>query len=211
MRVLNLFSGLGGNRRLWEGVEVTAVEYEADIAAFYQDHYPQDTVIVGDAYEYLLEHWEDFDFIWASVPCPSHSRARYWSSKGGAYTPVYPDFRLYEVIAFLKHFAPCPWAVENVKPYYDQPALYQANYTMGRHMFWCNFPIQAFSPKDSDIKDGKREEWQQDHQIDLAGYKFKDRTDKLLRNCVSGELGLHILECSRTESPETIEQMGLSL
>ena len=35
LRVLNLFAGLGGNRKDWENVEVTAVELEPDIAEIY--------------------------------------------------------------------------------------------------------------------------------------------------------------------------------
>lgn len=32
IRVLNLYAGIGGNRKLWEGVEVTAIEYKQEIA-----------------------------------------------------------------------------------------------------------------------------------------------------------------------------------
>jgi len=35
MKVLNLYSGIGGNRKLWQNVEVTAVEQNADIANVY--------------------------------------------------------------------------------------------------------------------------------------------------------------------------------
>ena len=67
MKILNLYAGIGGNRKLW-GVEheITAVEYNEDIAAVYKDLYPNDTVIVGDAHEYLLKNYKEFDFIWAS-------------------------------------------------------------------------------------------------------------------------------------------------
>ena len=63
MRVLNLYAGVGGNRKLWQNVEVTAVELDPAIAQAYQDLYPADTVIVGDAHKYLLAHYTDFDFI----------------------------------------------------------------------------------------------------------------------------------------------------
>ena len=36
MKVLNLYAGIGGNRKLWGGVEVTAVELNPDIAAIYK-------------------------------------------------------------------------------------------------------------------------------------------------------------------------------
>ena len=47
MKVCNLYCGIGGNRKLWQDVEVTAVEQDKDIAAVYQSFFPDDTVIVG--------------------------------------------------------------------------------------------------------------------------------------------------------------------
>jgi len=49
MKALNLYSGIGGNRKLWEGLQVTAVELDANIAKIYKDFYPEDEVIVADA------------------------------------------------------------------------------------------------------------------------------------------------------------------
>jgi DNA (cytosine-5)-methyltransferase 1 len=207
LNILNLYAGLGGNRRLWEGVSVTAVEWQEDIAGFYRDTYPRDTVIVGDAHQYLLEHYKEFDFIWASPPCPSHSRARFWSSRGGRYAPVYPDMKLYEEILFLQHYFEGTWIIENVTPFYEP--LVSPSAKLGRHLFWCNFPVQPFHANDADIRDGNRGEWQEHHQVDLSGYSFHDRTDKILRNCVDSRLGLHLLECSYTTSPSTVAQAGL--
>ena len=67
-KVLNLYAGIGGNRKLWEDVEVTAVEYDEKIADIYKDFFPNDTVIVSDAHDYLKKHYSEFDFIWASPP-----------------------------------------------------------------------------------------------------------------------------------------------
>ena len=206
MRVLNLYAGLGGNRKLWKGCEVASVEYRPDIAKFYADHYPDDRVIVGDAHDYLLKHYRNFDFIWASPPCPSHSRARFWSSRGGRYAPEYPDMGLYQEILLLQHYFEGLWVVENVKPYYEP--LIAPSVTIGRHHFWCNFHIEPLHGTDADIKDGKRSEWQDHHGIDITGYKFQDRTDKLLRNCVNPRLGLHIFECA-IGVPSQIEQQSL--
>lgn len=70
MKILNLYAGIGGNRKLWgDDYEITAVEFDPEIARAYQDRYPNDTVIVGDAKQYLLDHYKEFDFIWASPPC----------------------------------------------------------------------------------------------------------------------------------------------
>ena len=73
MKVLNLYAGIGGNRKLWKGVEVTAVEIDMKIAKIYQDFFPDDNIIIGDAHQYLLDHYKEFDFIWSSPPCPTHS------------------------------------------------------------------------------------------------------------------------------------------
>lgn len=44
MKVLNLYAGVGGNRKLWpEWVKVTAVEYDPQIAVAYADMHPEDT------------------------------------------------------------------------------------------------------------------------------------------------------------------------
>src|SRR5512146_2633968 len=102
MKVLNLYAGIGGNRKLWTDVQVTAVEIVPEIAKIYQDFFPNDTVIVADAHQYLLEHYKEFDFIWSSPPCPTHSRMRYLKNFD-EYEQVYPDMKLWQEIIFLNH------------------------------------------------------------------------------------------------------------
>jgi len=82
-KVLNLYACLGGNRLLWDNCDVTAVELDPELARLYSERFPNDTVIIADAHEYLLQHYKEFDFIWSSPPCPTHSKARFWGSKGG--------------------------------------------------------------------------------------------------------------------------------
>ena len=93
-KVLNLFAGIGGNRKHWKDVEVTAIEYNEEIANVYKQLHPNDNVIVADAHEYLAKHWREFDFIWSSPPCQSHSKVRMMASKGGSYDAVMPDMAL---------------------------------------------------------------------------------------------------------------------
>ena len=115
MKVLNLYAGLGGNRKLWDDVTVTAVEKDEKIAALYARLYPDDTLIIGDAHQYLLDHAEDFDFIWSSPPCQTHSSmARATKHKLRRYV----DMSLYQEILYLKHFCKGAWVVENVRPFY---------------------------------------------------------------------------------------------
>ena len=74
MKILNLYAGIGGNRKLWgDEHEITAVEYDVKIAECYKKLFPNDNVIVADAHEYLRKHFREYDFIWASPPCPTHS------------------------------------------------------------------------------------------------------------------------------------------
>jgi DNA (cytosine-5)-methyltransferase 1 len=196
MRVLNLYSGLGGNRKLWTNVEVTAVELNPTIVKFYKDHFPDDVVLIEDAHEYLLNHYSEFDFIWSSINCPSHSRARFWGARpNNKIKPVFPDMKLYEEILFLKHYFNGLFVVENVVPFYEP--LIAPSKIIGRHCFWSNFRIKPLSVKEADINRGKISDWQILHGFDISGYKFTDiRRDKILRNCVYPDLGLHILNCA---------------
>jgi DNA (cytosine-5)-methyltransferase 1 len=190
MRILNLYSGIGGNRKLWGGShEITAVEYNQEIADIYKDLFPNDTVIVADAQQYLLDHYKEFDFIWSSPPCPTHSRARYWGWHNSK--PVYPDMSLYQIIIFLQTHFDNKWVVENVKPYY-KPLI--AGREIGRHIFWSNFIIPYIKHESSDIRK-------------LSGTSFKD---KLKRNAVDPELGLHILNsCLSIITKQSPQQTSL--
>jgi DNA (cytosine-5)-methyltransferase 1 len=196
MKILNLYAGIGGNRKLWEGHEITAVELDPKIAAIYQEFFPKDKVIVADAHKYLLEHYQEYDFIWSSPPCPSHSqlgRLRVLSDSKvtGAYMTKarYPDMKLYEEIILLKHFFKGKYVVENVIAYYEpliRPIQIQ------RHHFWSNFPIRQIKLSADNIDSGKIKEWEENLGFDLSKYKDIDKR-KTLRNCVRPELGLHIL------------------
>ena len=68
IKILNLYACLGGNRYKWnevyDDIEVTAVELDPYLANMYQERFPNDKVIVGDAHQYLLDHYNEFDFIW---------------------------------------------------------------------------------------------------------------------------------------------------
>ena len=193
LKVLNLYAGIGGNRKLWSGdIEVTAVEINPEIAAIYQDFFPDDKIVIGDAHAYLLEHYKEFDFIWSSPPCQSHSSFRF--NIGVKYRGVeekYPDMTLYQEIIFLQHHAKCLWVVENVNPYYEPLIKGQL---IQRHLFWANFEITNINIDSDKIRTAQIPDLQKKHDIDLTKYKIKNKR-QLLRNCVEKELGLHILNC----------------
>lgn len=200
MKVLNLYACLGGNRYKWTDCEVTAVEWDEELAKLYQERFPNDTVIVADAHQYLLDHYKEFDFIWSSPPCPSHSRARYWNSSNYDTTTdaIYPDMKLYEEILFLQHyFKHGKYVVENVIPYYEP--LIQAQ-KRGRHLYWCNFNL----PKDLQdrrfaISQTKNElhELCKFHDFDFTQYKGSQSLVKIGRNLVDYEAGCTIFNTVR--------------
>lgn len=187
MKILNLYAGIGGNRKLWgDDHEITAVEYDERIADIYKENFPDDNVPVMDALEYMVSSCNYFDFIWASPPCPTHSRARYWGwSKKD---PILPDMSLYQIIIFLKHHFDGKWVVENVTPYYEP--LIPPTAKVGRHLFWGNFKIPHLEHKSSDMRA-------------LSGTSFRD---KLERNKVDPEIGLHILNAAQNIITKQNEQ-----
>ena len=105
MKILNLYACLGGNRYKWNeidpNIKVTAVELDPDLCTLYKLRFPNDKVICTDAHQFLLDHYHEFDFIWSSPPCPTHSRARFWGIGRNGKNPVYPDLTLYQEIIFL--------------------------------------------------------------------------------------------------------------
>ena len=194
LRVLNLYAGIGGNRKLWEGVDVTAVELDPKIAAIYQDHFPDDTVIVGDAHQYLLDNYKEFDFIWASPPCPTHSSFRQnICVRYRGTTPVYPDMKLWQEIIFLQSNAECLWVVENVKPYY--PTLIKETAFIQRHMLWSNYDISDTVIDSVKIRTAQILQLQGAHGYDLSDYQLSNKR-QVLRNCVDSKLGKHVFNCA---------------
>ena len=202
MKILNLYAGIGGNRKLWgDEHEIVAVEYDNEIAEVYKQHFPQDKVIVDDAHEFLLNNYKEFDFIWSSPPCPSHSSFR--QNIGVRYRnvkPIYPDMSLYEEIIFLQYNFDKLWVVENVIPYYKP--LIEAT-KLQRHLFWSNFNIEEVVIETDKIRSAQISQLQELHKVDLSNYKLKDKR-KILRNCVHYKLGKHILECAINELQQEV-------
>ena len=183
MKILNLYAGIGGNRKLWgDEHEVTAVEIDEEIAGVYKSFFPKDKVIVGDAHQYLLDHYKEFDFIWSSPPCPTHSRMCY-SQKH----KVYPNMSLYQEIIFLSNWFKGKWVVENVIPYYSP--LITATQILGRHCFWSNFPIPKKEFNCIDISRCTPEELLKFHEIEKPHIKHYR---KIVRNMVQCRIGEYI-------------------
>ena len=204
LKILNLYAGIGGNRKFWEDVEVTAVEHDPKIACIYKDFFPNDKMVVGDAHAYLLENFGEFDFIWSSPPCPTHSRTNTFLHAQGCIR--YPDMDLWQEIIFLKKWFKGKYCVENVISYYEPLITPQL---LDRHYFWTNFFIRDFKvERNFNIANARKSTRRpsKDNYNALEkhhGIKLKERNLIALRNCVYPPLGLHILnESKRDIQPE---------
>jgi len=194
MKILNLYAGIGGNRKLWgDEHQVTAVEYDAEIAGIYKDYFPNDNVIIADAHEFLLNNYKYFDFIWTSPPCPTHSDIRRMAAMQGQYDAMYPDFKLWQEVTLLKHFATCKYVVENVKPYYEP--IVNPTIEIDRHYFWTNITMPKTLLKTKRDKIHQRITGKDSvFGFDISNYKLNQRKDKILRNMVNPEIGKAFLD-----------------
>ena len=196
MKILNLYAGIGGNRKLWSNdFKVTAVEFDFDTANIYKTFYPNDNVVIGDAHQYLIDHYKNFDFIWSSPPCPTHSRLQ-TTLVGKGDKAKYPDMKLYQEIIFLQNWFKGLWVVENVVPYYT-PLI--PGKKVDRHLWWSNFNIVNFTPtKKPNHETATVKQLQDFFNMDLTDFNPKGKNTKLkmLRNMVHPETGLHILNCA---------------
>ena len=198
MKILNLYACLGGNRYKWgDEHEITSVELDPELARMYKERFPNDTVIVADAHQYLLDHYKEFDFIWSSPPCPTHSRMAFSQKNSKVNYPVsYPDMKLYQEIIFLDKFFNGKYCVENVVPYYEPLILAQKR---GRHLYWTNFNL----PNNLNCK-APKSAWNQPglnnlakyHKIEvlMRDYKAEKRKDSMINNLVDYEAGKTILD-----------------
>ena len=202
MKILNLYACLGGNRYKWgDEHDITAVEWDKELARLYQERFPSDKVIVADAHQYLLDHYKEYDFIWSSPPCPTHSRLNF-SFKGkrqkgdGSFKLKYPDMSLYQQIIFLDNFFDGKYVVENVIPYYEPliPAKKR-----GRHLYWTNFNLpnnlsRVKNPDFTRLNKDHLKVMSKYHDYDFSKYKGKQPRKKIANNLVYYEDGKIILD-----------------
>ena len=210
MKILNLYACLGGNRYKWgDEHEITAVEWDEELARLYQERFPNDKVIVADAHQYLLDYYKEFDFIWSSPPCPTHSRFNV--SMKTKREMKYPDMALYQEIIFLKHYYSGKWVVENVIPFYD---LLIEGYKRHRHIYWTNFNLPSIlsNRKNPDLGRTKNliDALSEFHDYNFKKYKGKQTIQKVARNLVDYEAGKTILNTVMgIRTKENINQIEL--
>ena len=215
-KVLNLYACLGGNRYKWDEVaeeagielEVTAVELDPEAARLYQERFPNDIVVVADAHQYLLDHFKEFDFIWTSPPCPTHSRiqlSQYTTRKMN-----YPDMKLYQEIIFLDTFFKGKYCVENVIPFYEPLIIAKKR---DRHLYWTNFnlPSDLNGRKNPDLSRTKDliKALSKYHDFDFKKYKGKQSVQKMARNLVDYEAGKTIFRIAIGLGEEKTNQTSI--
>ena len=194
MKILNLYACLGGNRYKWgEEHDITAVEWDEELARLYQERFPNDKVIIADAHQYLLDHYKEYEFIWSSPPCPTHSRFNV--SMKTKRKMKYPDMALYQEIIFLQYYYDGKYVVENVIPFYD---LLIQGHKRNRHIYWTNFnmPTILSERKNPDLGRTKNvvDALSKFHDYDFRKYKGKQSIQKVARNLVDYEAGKTILD-----------------
>ena len=199
-KLLHLYAGLGGTTELLDEniYNITHVELNKDIAAVLQARKPNQLVIVADAHQYLLDYYKEFDIIWSSRPCQTHSRMNKFTRHNMV---RYVDGELFEEIIFLTHyFKEGAWVVENVVPYYEP---YGNPVKIGRHLFWSNFTIPPMldvpkSPKNMinlTTVGAKKEmmDWLGIHYEKNIYYDGNHCPVQVLRNCVHPKIGYYII------------------
>ena len=199
IKILNLYACLGGNRYKWNevsnNIEVTSIELDPHLAELYNQRFPNDNVIVADAHDFLLHNFKDFDFIWSSPPCPTHSRVRISQKNRSGFKPVFPSMSLYEEIIFLNNYFEGKYVVENVIPFYT-PLI--PGKKIGRHLFWSNMKLNGIKERNKGFRISEAHDEIKKlckfHEIDISNYKGNQRKDKIARNLVDYEVGKQIFE-----------------
>lgn len=205
MKILNLYAGLGGNRKSWTNHEIKAVEIVPEIAEIYRKLFPGDQVIIADVMQFVRkENLGSYDFIWASPPCKTHSCA---TTKKFRYVPDLTS--IHGLRIFLDYQCETPYVIENVQPFYKLPKEYQPTFKIDRHLFWANFfvPVPEKSLINSRISDlphkrdrslymrGSIEELASFHNYDLSIIENLSNRESLLRNMTHWKIGKYILDC----------------
>ncbi len=207
IKILDLFCGLGGVARGFQEYlieknikfEYYAVDIDFKILLTHKILNPKSITIKKDAYSLRDEELKEYDFIWASPPCETHSHLNFYNwNNPKKFKP--PDMRLYKLIKRL-HILNIPFIVENVKPYYKPPI--KPCTKIGRHILWSNISLKPFKvnlPNNfTNVKDDVKR-LADYHELDITiAHKIKkilgiSKTKAVLRDMVHWRIAYKIAE-----------------
>lgn len=148
MRILDLYGGVGGTgigihevcqEEFGLEYDYMIVENDEEVIKYHALNCPRSHIYKEDAINWL-DKLENFDFIWVSPPCKSHSMAMLFWSNTEKFRQIDKD--LFKWIRKTRELKLPAIVVENVVPYYG--FKYKPTCMIGRHVFWANFPILPF-------------------------------------------------------------------
>jgi len=198
VRVLDLYAGLGGTDKGIRKVaaekniklDYYAIEIDPAVCQAHKKNHLESNVICADVKDWL-DKVTDFDFVWASPPCQTHSINNY-SNKAIGYKTKPVDWSLWHVIDILQRAETIPFVVENVKIWYNEP--FKHNFKLDRHYFWTNLQLVPFDYHKKPAKEWCHisvKDWQEYHQLEPATTGDKRQQ---LRNCVHWSIAAGIFE-----------------
>lgn len=197
MRILDLYAGLGGTAKGIQSVlekkgvdyEYFAIEIDPNVCAAHKINNPRSTVICADVKDWL-DKITDFDFVWASPPCQTHSILNFSNKATGKKTNLV-DWSLWHVIDHLQRTENVSYVVENVLIWYNEP--FKHNFNLDRHYFWTNLSLLSFEyqkrTKDWGYLSVKG--WKEYHQVEHA---ITGNKRQQLRNCLHWSIAAGIFE-----------------
>jgi len=180
MKVLDLFSGLGGFSQAFKdrGHEVITVDINpAFKPTICTDILKMDISVLGDGYDVIL----------AAPPCTEFSRESMpWSKTGNE-----PDLSLvFKTIKIINRLKPRWWVVENVRGairYFD--AIFGSHKRIGGRYFWGRFPL-FYVP----------------HDVAYGKEKLPPSPDRAaIRSKIEYEISLSLCKAIETWSMEVIQ------
>jgi len=115
--------------------EYVAVDNDRKVLQVHSLLNPHSKTVLEDAWLISDDRLLQYDFVWASPPCESHS-VLCWKRKD----KPKPDMRLWWLIRRLRKLK-VPFIVENVRPYYG--TILKPTAKAGRHLLWSNLSLKS--------------------------------------------------------------------